>query len=442
MQPELLQSLFYGAALTAGVALTARLLGILCTRIGIPDLLGALAAGVLLGPQLLRMVVPASGTLSSEILSKAATLGLILLMTIAGLSLQTNVRPGERGDISAWVAATIVAFLLALATASAFPVPAGWEDQGKSGAYLLVLALAVAVTSVPFLTKVFLGLNLLQTSLARRVLQAACVIDILVWALYPLTAINASEASGYVVEAAMSLIAVIAFLVGARLSTILLAYLRRNRADDKLAVDLVLLTALGLICAFLAGKLHVHAMVASFFFGYMARELCDPQRLMAKGLGIISEGLFIPVYFATIGASIASLASIDPLLIAFFLAWSFGIKGVCIYLASRLRGVGHPMATVLSVVLNTRGGPGIALAAVAFTDAIIDERTFVAFVVAAVATTVASHILLKRNKALILERETGFAESWVTTHSGVDRMRLWRQESGGSEEVLLWRGLK
>lgn len=410
MQLEVLQSLFYGAVLVAIVALTARLLGILLTRVGLPDLLGALVAGVLLGPQMLGIVLPSSDTVYSEMLSQAARLGLVLLMTVGGLSLRTNTRTGEGRDILVWVAAAIAAFGLALATVSTFPTPSGLKYQGKSGAYALVLALAVVVTSVPFLTKVFIELDLLKTSLAHRILKAACVIDILVWTLYPLTGINTSKSNNYAIEAFISLLAVVSFILGANLFALLLNRLRLCLTFDSLYLDILLLLTHGMFCVFLMSQLYVHIMIASFFFGYMAQKLCDPQRIMKNFFIATSSSTFIPVYFAIIGASFTSMVSIDLLFIIIFLLWSFGIKGFCIYLASRFNGSDHHMATVLSVVLNTRGGPGIALAAVAFADAIIDERTFVTFITVAVATTVAAHFILERNKVLILKHELEAAE--------------------------------
>jgi Kef-type K+ transport system membrane component KefB len=56
-----------------------------------------------------------------------------------------------------------------------------------------------------------------------------------------------------------------------------------------------------------------------------------------------------------------------------------------------------------AIAMNTRGGPGIVLASVAFDFGIVDERVFLALVITAIATSLATGVwfryLLDRNVA-------------------------------------------
>ncbi len=403
MYHEVVQQLLQAIAVMLTTVMIARISGLLFARVGLPDLIGALAAGIICGPLVLGLVAINSDALTATLLSEVANVGLVLLMIVGGLSLGTGGQKGEQRDVLAWIAATTVAFVLAYVTASNFQVSSVASGQtGARNPHLIVMALAVVVTSVPFLTKVFMGLDLLHTSLARRVLQAACIIDLGVWSVYPLTTIKTSQEIDYALQIGASLLSTITFLASIWMTAILLQHIRCRLHGDKNLIDVALVFFLGAVCFYLANQLNVHIMIASFFFGYSAKKVCDVNKWKGT-LDVVANGFFIPIYFAVIGASLVSLRVFDLDFIFCFLIWSFLIKGSCDFAACYFLRFPNHLSLVISVVLNTRGGPGISLAAIAFTDNIIDDTTFVTFVIVSLITTVISHFALKWNKEVVLD---------------------------------------
>ena len=87
-----------------------------------------------------------------------------------------------------------------------------------------------------------------------------------------------------------------------------------------------------------------------------------------------------------------------------FIVVSSVLKFLSVALALRLAGKPIPSAVTYGVVMNTRGGPGIVLASVAFAFNIITESFFVTLVLASIVTSLFSGVWLR----LMLHRNYSF----------------------------------
>src|SRR6266498_4060110 len=164
-------------------------LGRLCTRLRQPKVAGEILGGLLLGPTLFGLLLPSwqhavfqSGTATPAALGVFYQLGLLLLMYCSGAELRTILGRRERK-------ATIGIALLA----NAAPFVAGlvflrFYDSGRflgraqnPTAFLLVFALAMAVTSIPVIARIMADLGILGTRFARIVLSVAVLEDLLVY---------------------------------------------------------------------------------------------------------------------------------------------------------------------------------------------------------------------------------------------------------------------
>src|SRR6266542_1509689 len=164
-------------------------LGRLCTRLRQPKVAGEILGGLLLGPTLFGLLLPSwqhavfqSGTATPAALGVFYQLGLLLLMYCSGAELRTILARRERK-------ATIGIALLA----NAAPFVAGlafhrFYDSGRflgraqnPTAFLLVFALAMAVTSIPVIARIMADLGILGTRFARIVLSVAVLEDLLVY---------------------------------------------------------------------------------------------------------------------------------------------------------------------------------------------------------------------------------------------------------------------
>src|SRR6202158_2568063 len=165
----------------------AQLLGYLFVKLRQPKVVGEILAGVVLGPALVGRLPFASGLMEAtkqhaSILNFVYWLGLLLLMFLSGAETRQLFSREERREVG-WLAivGTGVPFVLALAFGPWLVRPALAGPNGNRISLIIILAVGVAVTSVPVVSKIFADLKVLHTRFARLVLGVAVLEDIVLW---------------------------------------------------------------------------------------------------------------------------------------------------------------------------------------------------------------------------------------------------------------------
>ena len=123
---------------------------------------------------------------ANVILSTIYKLGLMLLLFCSGLEIRSSFSRPER-RAATWITATgtLLPFGIALLAGSMFDLKSfhGTAPAGPAldTAFNLVLAVALAVTSIPVISRIFLDLGIIDTPFARIVLTAAVIEDVLLY---------------------------------------------------------------------------------------------------------------------------------------------------------------------------------------------------------------------------------------------------------------------
>lgn len=369
------------------------LLGRVATRLGLPDLIGFLAAGFVLGAGGFGLVgAQLNSPLPAGVWRGIGDLGLAALMISAGLSM-----PAQTGSAS-WRVVGFLALAVLLCLLPAFltaPLlmdpgsdPAVAESPAAALAYRCALALAVAVTSVPFLTRILSNVSLLDTPFGATVLTSACVIDLVVWSLFPLLInIRNGDVANPGILVANPLLS-IAFIAGAfMLATAQRHWVRQDTGNHALIAGLFLLAA-ATLCLSAALWSGIGIMLASLAFGiFLSRTRHGTDTSSGAAAKRLSNRVLIPLYFALIGAGLSLDQLVAPGLILGFLLWSSAIKMPIVFAMARGIGASPPSAFSYALALNTRGGPGIVLGTLALHAGVIGGPTFLALLVASVVTS-------------------------------------------------------
>jgi Kef-type K+ transport system membrane component KefB len=373
----------------------AQVLGYAFARLRQPKVIGEIMAGVLLGPALLGRLPFISSLLKSadhgHVLSFVYWLGLLLLMFLSGTETRELFSRNERREV-AWLAfvGTGLPFVLAVLFGPWLIRPALAGPHGNRISLILVLAVGVAVTSVPVVSKIFADLNILHTRFARLVLGVAVFEDIVLWlALAVATAVAGSTVLNVRRLSLHLLTTVIFFALG--LTVLPRAIKRMNKASfNVLAKHSPIGYAMAILLAYcvVAGALDVSLVFAAFLAGFAVVH--KKRRLFAEALdaiGKVSFGLFIPVYFAVVGLKLDLVRGFSFGMVGAFLLGSCLIKVISVSLAGRFAGFRGLDLINLAVTTNARGGPGIVLASVALDAGIISARFYTTLVLAAVLTS-------------------------------------------------------
>src|ERR1700748_3801277 len=165
----------------------AQLLGYLFVKLRQPKVVGEILAGVALGPALLGRVPAISHLMESakhqgNILDFVYWLGLLLLMFLSGAETQQLFTREERREVG-WltIVGTGLPFLLGLAFGPWLIRPSLAGPNGNRASLIIILAVGVAVTSVPVVSRIFSDLKILHTRFARLILGVAVLEDIVLW---------------------------------------------------------------------------------------------------------------------------------------------------------------------------------------------------------------------------------------------------------------------
>jgi Kef-type K+ transport system membrane component KefB len=162
----------------------AQLFGYLFVKLRQPKVVGEILAGVVLGPSLVGRLPFASALMEAtkhqgNILNFVYWLGLLLLMFLSGTEARQLFSRDERREVG-WLAivGTGIPFILGLVLGPWLIRPALGGPNGNRISLIIILAVAVAVTSVPVISKIFADLKILHTRFARLVLGVAVLEDI------------------------------------------------------------------------------------------------------------------------------------------------------------------------------------------------------------------------------------------------------------------------
>src|SRR5450755_4110172 len=192
----------------AVLLLAAHGVGSLFARFRQPPAIGEIVGGILLGPSALgaafpavqHWIFPATGS-SAAALGAVYELGLLLLMFAAGAEMRRllqrdAVRPV--GLIAGF--GLVLPFAAGLGLVAVLGVSNFIGTAGNKAALTLVFGMAVAVTSIPVISRIMHDIGLLGTRFARIVLSVAVIEDIVLYVVLAvavgLVATKGSEAFG------------------------------------------------------------------------------------------------------------------------------------------------------------------------------------------------------------------------------------------------------
>jgi Kef-type K+ transport system membrane component KefB len=389
-----------GRLLFAVVTLLLMALG--CGRIferfAMPHVIGEITGGLLLGPTVLGHFAPDAYKWvfkafpnQTALLSAFYWLGLVLLMFVSGFRIQRELtRSDQRSVVIILIFSVVIPMLGGWHLTALIDSASMMNPKANPLAFHLVLAIAAAVTSIPFISRIFLDLGLMGTRFARIVLMTATLQDMVLWtALAIATGLDLGRTpdAGQIATVIATTIGFIGFAVV--LGPPLLLWLGRRMPLHRdpsayIGYALAVCFALTAIASLLSINVVFGALLAGVVIGSLPHE---PLAQAKQHITDLAVWFFVPIYFAVVGQKIDLPNQFDLWLTVAFIVASSALKFLSV--ATALRFTGKPLITAINygVAMNTRGGPGIVLASVALEFNIITEAFFVTLVLASVITS-------------------------------------------------------
>ena len=383
---RLAQLFFQLACILIAVAAAERVAG----WAGQPHAVGAMLAGVVLGPSGLGLLLPAlqRQLFPPELRPALFVLsqsGLVLYMFLVGLELDlTLLRQRARGAVSISLAGIIAPFGLGCAIAATLtgdprffpPTVAGWAGT-------LFMGAAMAVTAFPLLARIIHERGLTQTPLGTLALAAAAVDDVIAWCAL---AVVIASLSGNVWLAALALGGTTLYTVG--VLTVGRALLRRMYRDGKLPL-LVPTLILLLLGAWATATIGIHTIFGAFLLG-VALPRGPATAQLQRQIAPLTTSLLLPLYFVYSGLNtqlgLLTTPDLWGLGLLIFLAACLGKAGAC-WLAARLSGEANRDAVALGGLMNARGLVELIILNIGLERGLITPTLFTLMALMALTTT-------------------------------------------------------
>lgn len=378
------------------ILVATRILGEFSQRFRMPPLVGELAAGIIIGPYVLKLVTPSAS------LNVISDLAVFFLMLLAGL--QMDPREIRKAGLRAGILSAI---------AFSIPYVGGFAIAYVFGLGLvqsMFVGLLLSITAVPVTTIVLMQFGLLETRLGNTIITAAVINDIFSLVLLSIV-LSLNETSGVPVnimeQTINTIIKVSLFIGGIFLVDILFrkakfwfqrrgAYFFEKLQTKEAAFGILLISTI-LVSVIAQVVIGLHFIIGTFFSGLIVYKEIIRKENFERVYGIISAitfGFFAPIFFAVIGININmdSIVHNIPLFII------LGIVAVVTkvgggYIGSRLIKFSKDESLAIAFIMNGRGMVELVIAAIGLSSGVIDITIFSITVTIGWITTIMAPIL-------------------------------------------------
>jgi Kef-type K+ transport system membrane component KefB len=386
------------------VLVSARLLGSVFARVGVPSVVGEITAGILLGPSLFGFIAPNAFAFvfprnSLGALQLVSQVGICLFMFAVGTELNlTQLRP--KGRVAVAVSHASIALPFVLGVALAYPLFSQMAgDHAVFTSFALFMGICMSITAFPVLARILHERRMTETELGNMAIACAAVGDVTAWIL--LTFVVAIGRAASLDAAVMTIVLTLMFIaimttgvrraLGSWIS-------RESLGGGELPNGALSLAATVLVAAsFSTEVIGIHALFGAFLAGAIMPGGVEGRRRIAAPFLKLSSTLLLPLYFAFTGLR-TSISLLDGaqawlLCLLIIIAATVGKLGASAA-AARLSGMGWRESLQLGVLLNTRGLIELIALNLGYDLGILSPRIFTILVIMALVTTLMTGPLL------------------------------------------------
>ena len=364
--------------------------------LGQPQVVGEMIAGVILGPSLFGLFLPAAQAAvfpgpTKNVLYAGAQLGVGLYMFLVGTTLQLDhFQSKAKSAIGVSLAGIIAPFLIAVAiTPYLLTVPGLFADGISQFNATLFMGACIALTAFPMLARIINERGLAKTSLGTLSLTAGAFDDAVSWCVLAVVLATFGAGPGIAVLAIGGGLIYAAFIM--LFGRKLLAPLGRMVERDGEMSMTVLGITLALFClsAFIMDAVGIHAIFGGFILGVvMPRGLFAAE--LKKKVEPLAVVLLLPMFFTYSGLNTRmDMVNTVPLLLialGILVASVLAKFGAC-YLAARVAGEDNRTALGIGALMNSRGLMELIIINIGLQKGIIGPTLFSMMVLMAIVTT-------------------------------------------------------
>lgn len=384
--------LHYGFLLDiAIILLSTKFLGILTRKFRMPQVVGALLAGLILGPAMFNTLR------ETEFIQQMAELGVIVLMFTAGL--ETDITELKKiGKVSFVVALFGVLFPLGLVfiVSSIFYGGKLFNQSSNELLQNIFIAVIFTATSVSITVETLKELGKINTKAGNTILGAALIDDVLgVIGLTIIMSISDSSVVIWKVFLKIILFFIFSICIGYIFYLIFQTLIKRYHKDMRRFV--IISFVFCLILSYAAEEFFGVADITGAFIAGLIISNTEKTKYINSRFDTLSYMLLSPIFFASIGIKV-ELSGMSNKIIAFTLILfivALISKIIGCMLGAKLFRYSNKESFQVGVGMVSRGEVALIVTSKGIGAGIISEMILGPIVIVVVLTTVITPVLLK-----------------------------------------------
>lgn len=385
----------------AAILLTTKLLGLFSRWVRLPQVLGALVAGVILGPVVNAIVGWSTGdgffsqaAGSDQLFGMLSELGVIVLMFGAGL--ETDVQEMKKCGKASLIIAVIgvITPLIFGAFASYYFIddPNSQERLLKS----IFIGVVLTATSVSITVETLKELGKLNTPASNAILGAAIIDDVLgIIALTIITSFKSKDVNIWFVLIKIVLFFIFAAILGFIMLKIYKWMNKHTSRDSRRHV--IIAFAYCLVSSFVAEVFFGVADITGAYVAGLVLSMTNRKRYLVNRFSTLSYMFLSPIFFACIGLTI-EMPELTVSLLVFAILITIVAVATKLFgcaLGGKICGYSTKECFQIGAGMISRGEVALIVAKKGESCGLMDPKLFGPLVIVVVLTTIIAPIILK-----------------------------------------------
>ncbi|MGE4277456.1 MAG: cation:proton antiporter [Lawsonibacter sp.] len=374
--------------LLALILMSTKVFGLASEKIHMPQVVGALLAGIILGPSGLGVLQ------SSDFLVKTAEIGVIMLMFTAGID--TDMKELKQTGGQAFVVAVMGVIVPLVLCGGLYFLFFGREFTAINVLKAAFVGAVFSATSVSVTVETLNEMGKLKTQTGTILISAALIDDILgIVVLSVLSGLSSGGSNPLTVLVQITLFFVFTLLVG----------LVARRLFQFISVDhwhsrriAVWALAFCLIMSYCAEAVFgVADITGAYFAGLILCNVTKSRQFVAKKFTVTAYMVFTPVFFASVGmkTNMTTMNSDIQLFALLLIIGAVASKIIGCGLGAKLCRVPNHQALVVGIGMVARSEVALMVAQKGIAAGMIDPVILPAIILSVVASALVTPVLLK-----------------------------------------------
>lgn len=379
---------YYYLLMIAVIILSTRLLGGLSEKVNMPQVVGALIAGVILGPSVLGWVE------ETDFLAKTAEIGVILLMFIAGLD--TDINEIKKNSVSLVVIASMGVILPLIGGGACYYFyfhvdPADFNEMLRA----VFMGVILTATSVSITVEALREMGKLNGKVGSAILGAAVLDDII--GIIILTVVTSLKDPSISIISILIKIGLYIILMGVLAVVITASKPTVEEFQDRRRLSIYVM-ALVLIISFISERYFGIADITGAYLLGLIISTFEVKSDIARKMTVPSYLFFSPIFFASIGIKTELNGMTKSMLIFSFLILLIAVltKILGCGLGAKLCRYTNRESLNVGIGMISRGEVALIVAQKGYHMGLLSGQLFSPVVLVVIVTTIITPVLLKK----------------------------------------------